>query len=158
MSRTFEAALSIGLPVFPCLPDKRPATAHGYKDATAGPGAIARFNWRERLIGVPTGRAGVAAFLKLETEDAATLKSLFPARDGTPSVKAIGKKLRTVTDSPVWVEEEIWTLRAKTLPHGKLTDARARIRGAYGAADRTGRRADGKAGEVAKAVYARMRR
>src|SRR5262245_25561326 len=56
MSTTLEA-LSIGLPVFPCLPDKRPATALGYKDATAGPGAIARFDWRERLIGVPTGRA-----------------------------------------------------------------------------------------------------
>ena len=57
MSRTLEAALSIGLPVFPCAPDKRPATLHGFKDATAVPEAIRRFDWRDRLIGVPTGQA-----------------------------------------------------------------------------------------------------
>lgn len=50
--------------VFPCRPDKRPATPHGYKDAASDPEAIAGL-WRRfpgPLIGIATGQAsGVGA-------------------------------------------------------------------------------------------------
>jgi len=46
-----------GLAVFPCGPDKRPLTTHGYKDASSDPAQIKEW-WREHpnaLIGVPAG-------------------------------------------------------------------------------------------------------
>jgi hypothetical protein len=49
----------LGLPVFPCRADKRPACVHGFRDATRDPAAI-RELWRRHpgpLIGVPTGAA-----------------------------------------------------------------------------------------------------
>jgi hypothetical protein len=44
-------------PVFPCDNDKRPFTAHGFKDASADPDMIRRWwtRWPDALIGVPTG-------------------------------------------------------------------------------------------------------
>lgn len=57
---TLDNALALaarGYPVFPCRPDKRPATAHGFKDAARDPDTI-RDLWRRSpgdLIGVPTG-------------------------------------------------------------------------------------------------------
>jgi hypothetical protein len=52
-----EAAISIGLPVFPCCANKRPATPHGFKDATDHPPSVARLwaSFPGPLIGVPTG-------------------------------------------------------------------------------------------------------
>jgi hypothetical protein len=52
-----EAAIALGLPVFPCREDKRPATRRGFKDAEREPDAIRalwRANWGP-LIGMPTG-------------------------------------------------------------------------------------------------------
>jgi hypothetical protein len=48
---------SHGHPVFPCDNDKRPFTAHGFKDASADPDVIRRWwtRWPDALIGVPTG-------------------------------------------------------------------------------------------------------
>jgi hypothetical protein len=50
------------LPVFPCLANKKPATPHGFKDATADPAAIGEL-WRSHwgpLVGLPTGeRSGL---------------------------------------------------------------------------------------------------
>jgi hypothetical protein len=50
------------LPVFPCLANKKPATPHGFKDATADPPAIEGL-WRSHwgpLVGLPTGeRSGL---------------------------------------------------------------------------------------------------
>lgn len=50
-----------GIPVFPCVPgDKRPLTAHGFRDASAD-GDVIKFWWRRQPdsnIGVPTGSAG----------------------------------------------------------------------------------------------------
>src|SRR5262249_8226264 len=45
------------IPVFPCSADKRPLTAHGFKDASCNPDTIHAW-WTERpdaLIGLPTG-------------------------------------------------------------------------------------------------------
>jgi Bifunctional DNA primase/polymerase, N-terminal len=53
-----EMALALGLPVFPCRADnKSPVPPHGFKDAVSEPEGIHRFDWRNRLIGVPTGPA-----------------------------------------------------------------------------------------------------
>ena len=45
------------MPVFPCDNDKRPFTAHGFKDASTDPDVIRRWwtRWPNALIGVPTG-------------------------------------------------------------------------------------------------------
>jgi hypothetical protein len=46
-----------GKPVFPCGADKRPLTAHGFKDASTDPGMIREWwtRWPDALIGLPTG-------------------------------------------------------------------------------------------------------
>ena len=48
-----------GLPVFPCRPDKRPYTEHGFKDATTNLDTIEEWwrRWPDALVGVPTGKA-----------------------------------------------------------------------------------------------------
>jgi hypothetical protein len=53
------AAIGVGLPVFPCRLDKRPACPRGFKDAAISAAAIGEL-WRRfpgPLIGVPTGAA-----------------------------------------------------------------------------------------------------
>ncbi len=56
-----QAALHLaeeyGLPVFPCRPDKKPYTEHGFKDATSSLAAIEEWwqRWPDALVGVPTG-------------------------------------------------------------------------------------------------------
>ena len=46
-----------GNAVFPCDNDKKPFTAHGFKDASTDPDLIRRWwaRWPDALIGVPTG-------------------------------------------------------------------------------------------------------
>ena len=49
--------LCVKLPVFPCLESKKPASKHGFKDASKDPARVAEL-WRDfpgPLIGVPTG-------------------------------------------------------------------------------------------------------
>jgi len=56
------------LPIFPCYPNKRPACANGFKDATTHPGRIAAL-WAGRtglLVGMPTGAASGMAVLDID--------------------------------------------------------------------------------------------
>jgi hypothetical protein len=58
-----------GLPVFPCLENKRPACPHGFKDATAKPAEVKQL-WQRYpgvLVGVPTGEASGLFVLDLDT-------------------------------------------------------------------------------------------
>lgn len=58
MPALWETAVALRLPVFPCLADKRPACAHGFKEATTDARQIRdlfRSHQSAALIGVPTG-------------------------------------------------------------------------------------------------------
>lgn len=60
----------MGFPVFPCRADKRPATAHGFKDATTDPATIARY-WQAEpryLVGLPTGAASGLLVVDLDID------------------------------------------------------------------------------------------
>src|SRR5690242_15495240 len=62
---------SKGIPVFPCLGNKRPATPNGYKDSVRDPEAIARL-WRlypGLLIGVATGSLSGLAVVDVDLRD-----------------------------------------------------------------------------------------
>lgn len=52
-----DAAIALGVPVFPCDAHKRPLTPHGFKDASADPAVIRRMfqNPAAVMIGMPTG-------------------------------------------------------------------------------------------------------
>ena len=56
-ARAVALDLAKRLPVFPCDNDKRPFTAHGFKDASTDSDVIRRWwtRWPDALIGVPTG-------------------------------------------------------------------------------------------------------
>lgn len=58
-ARLADAAVSLGLPVFPCAADKRPVTEHGFHDASTEPATIRRLFALPgaALIGMPTGEA-----------------------------------------------------------------------------------------------------
>lgn len=59
LAAALALAEEYGLPVFPCRPDKRPYTPHGFRDASRNIEQIAQWwtDWPDALIGVPTGRA-----------------------------------------------------------------------------------------------------
>ena len=69
-----EAALAFaakGLPVFPCGPNKKPRTKHGFKDATTDHEQVREW-WRNKsdsLIGVPTGMVSGIAVLDLDVKN-----------------------------------------------------------------------------------------
>ena len=56
-----DAAIALGVPVFPCDANKRPLTRHGFKDATADPASVRRLfsNPAAVMIGMPTGEMTV---------------------------------------------------------------------------------------------------
>jgi hypothetical protein len=67
-SRALAAALSLGLPAFPCRRDKAPACPHGFRDATVDPCGLGEL-WRlypGPLVGVPTGEASGLDALDLD--------------------------------------------------------------------------------------------
>ena len=92
MTAFLRAALKLanrGLRVFPCRPhDKRPATAHGVKDATIDPGAIERW-WRQEPnfnIGVATGAVSGIMVVDVDDIDAeAELKKLEDQNGALPA-------------------------------------------------------------------------
>ncbi len=59
MQSALQLSAEYGIPVFPCRPDKRPYTEHGFKDATTNLDTIEEWwrRWPDALIGVPTGKA-----------------------------------------------------------------------------------------------------
>lgn len=59
-----------GFPVFPCGPDKKPLTPHGFKDATADLSQVAAY-WRKyptALVGIPTGQTSGLFVVDLDTD------------------------------------------------------------------------------------------
>jgi hypothetical protein len=74
-SKILRAALdlaALGLPSFSCLADKRPATPHGFKDATADPSRLQSL-WSQHpgeLVGVPTGSGSGFDVLDLDAKHA----------------------------------------------------------------------------------------
>ena len=71
-----------GLPVFPCMPgEKRPATAHGFKDATTDPAQVEAW-WAHMPaanIGLPTGHS----FDVIDIDDVGALDQVIAfIRDG----------------------------------------------------------------------------
>ena len=70
-----EQALDLaaqGIPVFPCLPSKRPACPHGFKQAAAESSAVEKL-WKSSpgvLIGVPTGEPSGFYVLDVDTKHA----------------------------------------------------------------------------------------
>jgi hypothetical protein len=104
MTVLLRAALKLadrGLRVFPCQPrDKRPATAHGMKDATTDSGVIERW-WRQEPnfnIGVATGAVSNIMVVDVDDLDAeAELKKLETLHGALPatveSVTARGRHL-----------------------------------------------------------------
>lgn len=60
-----------GLPIFPCLANKRPATAHGFKDAVTDPDAARRLfldTSGAALIGMPTGPASGLSVVDIDPQ------------------------------------------------------------------------------------------
>ena len=64
-------AEEMGLPVFPCDENKRPMTAHGFRDATRDPDLIGRSFARAAMIGIPTGEASGFFVLDLDCKGGA---------------------------------------------------------------------------------------
>ena len=64
-------AEEMGLPVFPCDDQKRPMTAHGFRDATRDPETIRRTFARAAMIGIPTGEASGFFVLDLDCKNGA---------------------------------------------------------------------------------------
>ena len=68
-----------GKPVFPCRPNKRPYTPHGFKNASTNPEQIRKWwvRFPDALIGMPTGSASGVVVLDVDRK---------PKRDGADSL------------------------------------------------------------------------
>jgi Bifunctional DNA primase/polymerase, N-terminal/Primase C terminal 1 (PriCT-1) len=121
MASLMSAALKLaerGLRVFPCRPqDKRPATAHGVKDATADPGVIAAW-WQQAdyNIGVATGAISNIMVVDVDDVDAeAELRKLETAHGALPAtVEAVTARGRHLFFK--WPERDIRNSAGKIAP------------------------------------------
>ena len=83
-----DAALALagqGVPVFPCEPmGKRPATAHGFKDATTDPNLIQKWfeDRQEYNLACPTG----VAFDVIDVDGLAGIQALEEWAEGQPDI------------------------------------------------------------------------
>lgn len=70
MREAFGLAEEYGLPVFPCRPDKKPYTEHGFHDASKNADQIEEWweHWTDALIGVPTGAASHLLVVDIDPE------------------------------------------------------------------------------------------
>ena len=68
-----DAAIGLGVPVFPCDANKRPLTPHGFKDATTDPATIRKLFAHPRavMIGAPTGEAWGVIAIDVDVKDGA---------------------------------------------------------------------------------------
>lgn len=66
-----DAAIALGVPVFPCDANKHPLTQHGHKDATTDPAAIRRMfqNPAAVMIGMPTGAVSGRVVIDVDVKD-----------------------------------------------------------------------------------------
>jgi hypothetical protein len=80
-------AKNTNLPVFACQSDKKPATPHGFKDASRDPGIIARmFTIRSAaLIGIPTGAVSGLSVLDIDVKHQAAAAWLKAAEPRLPA-------------------------------------------------------------------------
>lgn len=74
-------------PVFPCQPDKRPYTEHGFKDATLEPRQILEWwrCWPDALVAIPTGDASGVVVIDIDCKHA--------EKNGFKSLEAAGVRL-----------------------------------------------------------------
>lgn len=75
-----------GYPVFPCRPDKKPYTAHGFHDASRDPEQIRQW-WTTlpmAMIGIPTGWASGLLVLDIDRKK---------GKDGFATLKAAGRDI-----------------------------------------------------------------
>jgi len=72
MQSALTLAEEYGIPVFPCRPDKRPYTTHGFRDAGGSIEQIAEWwtRWPDALVGVPTGRASGLLVIDIDPDGA----------------------------------------------------------------------------------------
>ena len=80
-----------GLPVFPCQPDKKPLTHHGFKDATTDAEQIKAWwtRWPTAMIGMPTGNVTDLHVVDVDVhqhDGFITLKKLSINIEGLPRV------------------------------------------------------------------------
>lgn len=77
-----EAAIALGLPVFPVAQTKRPVCPRGFKDAEREPGRIRALWWRwpAPMIGVPTGNVSGLAVIDIDPQGIAWLDRMLRAR------------------------------------------------------------------------------
>jgi hypothetical protein len=74
MSEMYSAALVMarrGFPVFPCTPEKKPYTKHGFKDASTNAAQIRSWfqRWPDALLGMPTGKNSGVVVLDIDEKN-----------------------------------------------------------------------------------------